>query len=174
MTRDDIIRLAREADSGFEGGPDADGTLVDSLVGLDAIERFAALVAAEKDREILALKEERRKDMAEIYSLRESEESLREKNQQFAALVGEYAAEQAPDALRKVVADRDALQAENEKLRKALQAETARCAQVNEDAAKRYRAAWWDSRATALRNAAKQVLSHDETAIWSARNDPRE
>ena len=46
MTREDIIRMAREADSGFEGGPDADGTLVDSLIGLDAIERFAALVAA--------------------------------------------------------------------------------------------------------------------------------
>lgn len=44
--REAIIRLAREADSGFEGGPDADGTLADSLVGLDAIERFAALVAA--------------------------------------------------------------------------------------------------------------------------------
>lgn len=46
MTRDDIIRMAREADPGFEGGPDADGTMPDSLVGIDAIERFAALVAA--------------------------------------------------------------------------------------------------------------------------------
>lgn len=41
-------------------------------------ERFAALVTAETGKEIAALKEERRKDMAEIRSLRESEESLRE------------------------------------------------------------------------------------------------
>lgn len=56
--REAIIRMAREADSGFEGGPDADGTLADSLVGLYAIERFAALVAAEavrKEREACAL-----------------------------------------------------------------------------------------------------------------------
>jgi hypothetical protein len=53
-----IKELAREADSGFEGGPDADGTMSDSLVGINAIERFAALVAAEKDKEIAALREE--------------------------------------------------------------------------------------------------------------------
>lgn len=107
MTRDDIIRMARQAY----------GDWYPNAVPPE-LERFAALVAAEKDREILALKEERRKDMAEICSLRESEESLREKNEQFAALTGECAAEQAPDALRKVVADRDALQTENERLRK--------------------------------------------------------
>jgi hypothetical protein len=42
MTRDDILRMAREADPGFEADPD----LGESLVGMEAIERFAALVAA--------------------------------------------------------------------------------------------------------------------------------
>jgi len=46
MSREDIIRMGREADSGFDGGPDSDGTMTDSLVGMAAIERFAALVAA--------------------------------------------------------------------------------------------------------------------------------
>ena len=46
MTKDEIIRMAREADPGFEGRQDADGTMGDSIVGLEAIERFAALVAA--------------------------------------------------------------------------------------------------------------------------------
>jgi hypothetical protein len=41
MTRDDIIRMAQEADPGFE----ADPHLGESLVGMEAIERFAALVA---------------------------------------------------------------------------------------------------------------------------------
>lgn len=54
MTRDDIIRMAREADPGFEGGQDADGTMGDSIVGLEAIERFAALVAAAAVRETSA------------------------------------------------------------------------------------------------------------------------
>ena len=42
MTRDDIIRMAREADPGFE----TDTFHAESLVGMEAIERFAALVAA--------------------------------------------------------------------------------------------------------------------------------
>ena len=42
MTRDDIIRMAREADEGFE----TDTFHEESLVGMDAIERFARLVAA--------------------------------------------------------------------------------------------------------------------------------
>lgn len=46
MNRDDIIRMAREADPGFEGGPDCDGTMMHSIVGMEAIGRFAALVAA--------------------------------------------------------------------------------------------------------------------------------
>ena len=47
MNRDDIIRMAREADEGFE----TDTFHAESLVGMDAIERFAALVAAaEQDR----------------------------------------------------------------------------------------------------------------------------
>jgi hypothetical protein len=46
MTNDQLIELAREADPGFEGGPDADGTMPDSLVGMNAIVRFAALVTA--------------------------------------------------------------------------------------------------------------------------------
>lgn len=42
MDRNDIIRMAREADEGFE----TDTFHEESLVGMDAIERFAALVAA--------------------------------------------------------------------------------------------------------------------------------
>ena len=42
MTRDDIIRMARGADEGFE----TDTFHEESLVGMDAIERFARLVAA--------------------------------------------------------------------------------------------------------------------------------
>jgi adenylate kinase len=42
MTRDDIIRMARKADPGFE----TDTFHAESLVGMEAIERFAALVAA--------------------------------------------------------------------------------------------------------------------------------
>ena len=42
MTRDDIIRMAKEADEGFE----TDTFHEESLVGMDAIERFARLVAA--------------------------------------------------------------------------------------------------------------------------------
>lgn len=40
MTREDIIRMAREADEGFE----TDTFHAESLVGMDAIERFAHLV----------------------------------------------------------------------------------------------------------------------------------
>ena len=172
MTRDDIIRVAKEA--GFNqilatnAGADV---WIDDGFYVEELKRFAALVAAEKDREILALKEERRKDMAEICSLRESEESLREKNEQFAALVGECAAEQAPDALRMVVADRDALQTENERLRELL----VRFSEFTLDVVKlsdkepevaAIRAAIDDER--------KQAALRDETAIWAARHDPRE
>ena len=150
MTRDDIISMAQEADVWVAGQEPYQAQL----------ERFAALVAAEKDREILALKEERRKDMAEIHSLRESEESLREENEQFAALIGEYAAEQAPDALRKVVADRDALQTENEKLREQLP--------------NVFREGFYRGFQAAFEDAAKESALQGETAIWSARNDPRE
>ena len=46
MTRDDVIRMAREADPGFEGGEESDGTMTDSIVGIDQVFKFAALVAA--------------------------------------------------------------------------------------------------------------------------------
>ncbi|MFN9977939.1 MAG: hypothetical protein ACK58T_49335 [Phycisphaerae bacterium] len=173
MTRDDIIRMAREAGAVPSGDPrEWDVWLFQD----PAIERFAALVAAEKDREILALKEERRKDMAEICSLRESEESLREKNEQFAALIGEYAAEQAPDALRKVVADRDALQTENKRLLGALKhygKHDDDCGDHDSynNATVRYCGCGLDD---AIDAAMKEAALRDESAIWSARNDPRE
>ena len=44
ITREQIIAWAREADPGFEGGSDADGTMSDSIVGIDAVQRFAALI----------------------------------------------------------------------------------------------------------------------------------
>ena len=60
MTRDDIIRMAREADPGFE----ADPHLGESLVGMEAIERFAALVAA-AEREACAMACEDQRDLRE-------------------------------------------------------------------------------------------------------------
>jgi len=54
MTKEEIIELAREADPGFEGGPEEDGTLGDSIIGLNCVIRFASLVAA-KERERCAL-----------------------------------------------------------------------------------------------------------------------
>lgn len=50
MNRDDVIRLAREADDGFQNN---DGDLPDAIVGLESIERFAALIAA-AEREVCA------------------------------------------------------------------------------------------------------------------------
>jgi hypothetical protein len=46
MDREDIIRMAMEADPGFDGGQNAMELLSNSIVGIAAIERFAALVAA--------------------------------------------------------------------------------------------------------------------------------
>ena len=56
MTRDNIIRMAREA-----GGADITSHGWTSWVGTHStefLERFAALVAAEKDKEIVRLREE--------------------------------------------------------------------------------------------------------------------
>lgn len=123
MNRDDIIRLAREAGAIPSGDPQEWDVW---LFQAPAMERFAALVAAE-ERE--ALKEERRSYMGEVYSLREAEESLRE---------------------------------EVERLRAALKAETARCAKVCEDAARRCRDAGWDDHAAVLRDAARQMQAGAE------------
>ena len=60
MTRDDIIRMAREADEGFE----TDTFHEESLVGMDAIQRFAALVAA-AEREACAKVLDRNRDMCQ-------------------------------------------------------------------------------------------------------------
>ena len=57
MTRDEIIKLAREADFGFYDGRDAGGIPRDSLVGMRAITRFANLIeqrAAAAEREACA------------------------------------------------------------------------------------------------------------------------
>ena len=134
--RDDIIRMAKEA--GWENA---------SRMGWhdgfwQRLERFAALVAV-AERE--ALKEERRRDMAEICSLRESEESLREE------------VERLRDELRQSSIDHT--RAEVERLREALvrfgrhqkECDAYRGCVCGLDAALR-----------------------DETAIWSARHDPRE
>ena len=49
MTKEEVLALAREADPGFE----TDTFHEESLVGMEAIERFAALVAA-AEREAIA------------------------------------------------------------------------------------------------------------------------
>jgi hypothetical protein len=52
MTREDIIRMAVEADPGFDGGQNAMELLSNSIVGLAAIKRFAALVAAHEREKV--------------------------------------------------------------------------------------------------------------------------
>lgn len=52
-----IISAAKEADPGFDGGPDSDGTMTDSIVGFEAVERFYTL----------ALEAGRQLDAAETY-----------------------------------------------------------------------------------------------------------
>jgi len=54
MTREDIIRMAREADPGFDGGQNAMELLSNSIVGLAAIKRFADLVVAHERERIIA------------------------------------------------------------------------------------------------------------------------
>jgi hypothetical protein len=54
MTREDIIRMAVEADPGFDGGQNVMELLSNSIVGIAAIERFAALVAAHERERIIA------------------------------------------------------------------------------------------------------------------------
>lgn len=58
-TREQVIAAAIEADSGFDGGDSADGTMGDSIVGIDAVERFYAIAfqagAASRDAEIQRL-----------------------------------------------------------------------------------------------------------------------
>lgn len=56
MNRDDIIRIAREVDL-HERVKDGVGYVV-RIPNLEKLERFAALIAAEKDKEIARLREE--------------------------------------------------------------------------------------------------------------------
>jgi hypothetical protein len=51
VDKEDIIRMAVEADPGFDGGQNAMELLSNSIVGLAAIKRFAALVAAHEREE---------------------------------------------------------------------------------------------------------------------------
>lgn len=70
MTREEIIELAKKADSGFMDGEDADGTMEDSLVGIGAIIRFADLIIfAERPKEGKPIESESVHDL--IYRLRE-------------------------------------------------------------------------------------------------------
>ena len=63
MTRDDIIRMAREAGLSNEFG-------VFGYPYLPELERFAALVAAEKDREIKRLQDMLYEQLGELTALR--------------------------------------------------------------------------------------------------------
>ncbi len=55
MTKDDVIRVAREADPGFEGGEESDGTMTDSIVGIDQVLKFASLIAAAEREACVAI-----------------------------------------------------------------------------------------------------------------------
>ena len=75
MNRDDIIRMAREADPGFEVDDLALlGVLhhAEYLVGMEAIERFAALVAAAEREACAQLCESNDAAWTETYSPRSS------------------------------------------------------------------------------------------------------
>ncbi len=75
IRREDIIRLAREAGaSSLHGGEVA-------LFGGDAIERFAALVAAEKDKEIKRLQNMLKEQLGELTALR-AEKQMRTRIEQ--------------------------------------------------------------------------------------------
>ena len=71
MTRDDIIRMAKEA---------AAWDLIDHD-GITALERFAALVAAEKDKEINRLQDMLYEQLGELTALR-AEKQMRERIEQ--------------------------------------------------------------------------------------------
>jgi len=64
VNREDIIRMAREADPGFDGGQNAMELLSNSIVGLAAIERFAALVAAHERKPWVGLTKEEAKEIS--------------------------------------------------------------------------------------------------------------
>jgi hypothetical protein len=55
MKYEDIIRMAVEADPGFDGGQNAMELLSNSIVGIAAIERFANLVAAHEREACVAI-----------------------------------------------------------------------------------------------------------------------
>ena len=61
-TREQIIAAAIQADSGFSGGPDYDGTMGESIIGMTAIERFFDIAfgdgAASRDAEIVELRKQ--------------------------------------------------------------------------------------------------------------------
>ena len=61
--RDKIIAAARLADSGFDGATEADGTMSDSIVGIESVTRFYAIAfaagAASRDAEVVSLTNQR-------------------------------------------------------------------------------------------------------------------
>jgi hypothetical protein len=72
MTKDDIIRMAREADPGFE----TDTFHAESLVGMEAIERFAALVAAAELRRLNAELERKSDSIQRLWKERDELRAL--------------------------------------------------------------------------------------------------
>jgi hypothetical protein len=77
MTREDIIRLAREAGMERVVKEHSDGTRTVELPHPDLLARFAALVAAEKDKEIERLKTLLYDQLGELTRLR-AEKQMRE------------------------------------------------------------------------------------------------
>ena len=52
--KDKVIELAKKADPGFDDGPESDGTMEDSIVGIAAITRLIQLVRDDYRAELLA------------------------------------------------------------------------------------------------------------------------
>jgi len=52
MNKEDVVRMAVEADPGFDGGQNAMELLSNSIVGLAAIKRFAVLIAAHEREKV--------------------------------------------------------------------------------------------------------------------------
>ena len=116
-TREQVIAAAIEADSGFDGGDSADGTVGDSIVGIDAVERFYAIAfqagAASRDAEIAQLNKEAQEKFSTLAKERDQPRA------ELAAALSEI--ERKMSAGQFVLEQLAAEQATNMRLREALE-----------------------------------------------------
>ncbi len=74
-TREQIMAAAKQADSGFSGGPDDDGTMGEAIVGMTAIEKFFDIAfgdgAASRDVEIDGLRQQLSSLLQDLYVIKD-------------------------------------------------------------------------------------------------------